>query len=289
MEAEYRTIPGEPGLTRRIREAAARDALGHAVIFSGPGDLEAAAQFTAAAMECEGVDKPCGACPACRKVGRGIHPDVTAVEDPEHKNIAMDVLRDVVADAYNLPNEGRRKIYIFPDCERLDPKAQNLLLKVVEDGPSRVAFLFCARSGAVLLPTLRSRAVEWWLQPPDETAGPGEQAQALARTLCEGGGAELTAYCAGLENSKISREELQALLSEVRDLAAAGLAASYGAAERFPLAGELARSLGRTRLSEAANVLGKFAGLCGYNVGVGHLTGALAVELSELAERAGDV
>lgn len=281
MEAERLTIPGEPGLTRRIREAAARDALGHAVVLSGPGDLEAAARFTAAAMECEGTDRPCGVCPACRKTARGIHPDVTVVEDPEHKNVSMDVLRDVVADAYLLPNEGRRRVYIFPDCEKLDPKAQNLLLKVVEDGPSRAAFLFCARSSAALLPTLRSRTVEWRLQPPAEAEEPGEKARALAETLCGGQGAELTAFCTELENSKITREELRALLSEVRDLLAAGLAASYGAGGS-PLAGELARSMGRARLSAAADVLGRFAGLCSYNVGIGHLTGALAVELSEL-------
>ena len=152
-------IPGEPRLTERLREAAGRDALGHALILSGQGDLAAAARFAAAAMECQGENRPCGLCGPCRKVLRGIHPDVTTVEDPEHKNIAIDVLRDVVADDYTLPNEGRRKIYIIPDCGLLDPKAQNVLLKVVEDGPSHAAFLFCAVNSAALLPTIRSRAV----------------------------------------------------------------------------------------------------------------------------------
>ena len=115
-EQNMPAIPGEPRLTERLREAAGRDALGHALILSGQGDLAAAARFAAAAMECQGENRPCGLCGPCRKVLRGIHPDVTIVEDPEHKNIAIDVLRDVVADAYTLPNEGRRKIYIIPDC-----------------------------------------------------------------------------------------------------------------------------------------------------------------------------
>ena len=143
---ELLTIPREPKLAERIREAANRDALGHAAILSGRGDLPAAARFIAAAFQCRGADKPCGVCPDCRKVGKGIHPDVTAVEDPDHKNIAVDVLRGVVSDASILPNEGRRKVYIFPNCDVLDGKAQNVLLKVVEDGPPHAAFLFCAEN-----------------------------------------------------------------------------------------------------------------------------------------------
>jgi len=281
MAEERLTVPGEPGLSRRIREAAARDALGHAVILSGQGDLETAAQFMAAAMQCQGADKPCGACPACRKVMKGIHPDVTVVRDPEHKNIAVDILRDMVADAYNLPNEGSRKVFIFPDCGLLDPKAQNVLLKVVEDGPSHAAFLFCARSSAVLLPTIRSRTVEWKLSPPQEEAAETDgRAQQLVQLVSASRAADLAAFCTDLENSKIPREELQGLLSDARDLLVEGLAVSCGA-DGGPLAQELARSMGRGRMSAAADVLGGFIRQCNYNVGVGHLAGALAVELAE--------
>ena len=284
MAAEYPAIPGEPDLTRRIREAAARDALGHAVVLSGPGDLEAAARFTAAAMQCQGDGRPCGVCPACRKVVKGVHPDVTVVRDPDHKNIAVDILRDMVADAYNLPNEGNRKIFIFPDCELLDPKAQNVLLKVVEDGPSQAAFLFCARNSAALLSTIRSRAAEWKLSPSQGEAEPDGQARELVRLLCAGRTAETAAFFTDLENSKISREDLQGLLSHVRDLLAEGLAVSYGA-DGGPLARELARSMGRGRMSAAADTLSRAIRQCNYNVGVGHLAGALAVELSGPAGR----
>ena len=281
MAAERLTIPGEPQLSRRIREAAGRDALGHAVILSGQGSLEEAARFTAAAMQCQGADRPCGACPACRKVLRGVHPDVTVVRDPDHKNIAVDILRDMVADAYNLPNEGNRKIFIFPDCGALDPKAQNVLLKVVEDGPPRAAFLFCARNSAALLPTIRSRTVEWKLSPPQEEAAEADEgAQQLARLICAGRAADLAAFCTELENSKISREALQGMLSDARDLLAQALAAGCGV-ESGPLARELAGAMGRVRLSAAADVLGRFINQCNYNVGVGHLAGALAVELSK--------
>lgn len=272
-------IPGEPRLTRRIREAASREALGHAVILSGRGDLTAAARFTAAALQCRGGDKPCGVCPDCRKIGKGIHPDVVTVEDPAHKNISVDVLRGVVSDASVLPNEGKRKVYIFPDCSLLDGKAQNVLLKVVEDGPPHAAFLFCAENSAILLPTIRSRTVEWKMSPPAEEAGADSQAMRLCEVLCGGKAAELASFCAELENSKISREDLKQLLSDTRDLLTAGLAACCGA-DSGPLAVRTAQQMGKYRLAAAVDILGSAVRQCNYNIGVGHLAGALAVELA---------
>ena len=124
--------PEEPAAIR-IREAATRGTLSHALLLTGSGDRMSAACFAAAALECTGEEsRPCGVCPACRKVLAGIHPDVITVRDPDHKNIAVDVVRAIRADAYIRPNEGRRKVYVFPDCALLTEQDQNVLLKVVE-------------------------------------------------------------------------------------------------------------------------------------------------------------
>ena len=269
------TIPGEPALAGRVRQAAARDALPHAVILSGRGDLLRSAPWHSMA-----ADRPCGTCPACRKVLRDIHPDVIQVEDPDHKMISMDVLRQVRSDAYVLPNEGRRKIYLFPDCGRLDGKGQNVLLKVLEEGPPHAAFLFCAANSAVLLQTIRSRAVEWKLSPPVEEAADADGgARALCELLCGGKPADIAGYCAGLENSKMDREALGRLLSDARDLVSRGLAACYGAGAEDELSRRLAREAGRRKLAAWAEILDRFSRQCAYNIGVGHLTGALAAEL----------
>ena len=278
--SEHLTIPEDPRLAQRIRQTAARGALGHAVILSGQGDLPRAARFLAAAMECESPDKPCGQCPACRKVLRDIHPDVITVTDPDHKNLSMEILRQIRTDAYTLPNEGRRKVYIFPDCDVFEPKTQNVFLKVLEEGPSHAAFLFCARNSASLLQTIRSRSVEWKLSPEGETRQTDQSASQLCQLLCQGKAADLTAFCTDLENSKISREELQKLLSDARDTVSRALAACYGSSED-ELAAQMARTMGRKKLAAAADILQTFIRQCGYNIGVGHLTGALAVELSK--------
>lgn len=279
--AHEMTIPADPRLAARISEAAAHGALSHAIILSGQGDLAAAARYTAAAMQCGEAHRPCGQCPACSKVLRGIHPDVICVEDPEHKNISIDVLRSVRADAYIIPNEGRRKVYIFPDCDKLDPKAQNVLLKVVEEGPPHAAFLFCAENSAQLLQTIRSRSVEWKLAPRETGSERRSEAQTLCLLIAERKRADIAAFCADLENSKVSREELQSILSDARDLLAAALAATYGAGSGDNLAVQIGREMGRRRLAAAIEVLQRFIRECGYNIGVGHLTGALSVALEQ--------
>ena len=130
-------------ISRRIREAAANHSLPHAILFSGSGARLEAARLTAAAMECTAAGhRPCGVCDGCRKTLEDIHPDIITVQDPEHKNISVDVIRDIRTDAYIRPNEGTRKIYIFPDCSLLTEADQNVLLKIVEEGPPYEAFLF---------------------------------------------------------------------------------------------------------------------------------------------------
>ena len=141
-----------------------------------------AARYAAAAMECTAESKPCLACPACRKVMQDIHPDVTFVRDAEHKELSIDTVRAMRADAFIRPNEGARKVYIFEDCTILTEKDQNVLLKLVEEGPAYAAFFFCAENPAVLLQTIRSRCVEVKLSPTVEEGGaPDERALELAR------------------------------------------------------------------------------------------------------------
>ena len=95
----------------RLRAAAKRGALSHALIFSGSGDRVSAARYAAAAMECTAESKPCLACPACRKVMQDIHPDVTFVRDAEHKELSIDTVRAMRADAFIRPNEGAQGLH----------------------------------------------------------------------------------------------------------------------------------------------------------------------------------
>lgn len=279
--------PADPAAVR-IREAAGRGALSHALLFTGDGDLTAAAQYAAAALECQGEGtRPCGVCPACRKVFSGIHPDVATVQDAAHKNLSVDVVRAVRADAYVRPNEGRRKVYIFPECALLTEQDQNVLLKIVEEGPPYAAFFFCAENSAAVLRTLRSRCVE--LRPgsaaPRTDGALPEAAEQLCRRLGSkkrGGAAELTVR---LERKRTTREELAVLLEGCREVFAAALLLPYGqqpAENLRELSSFLAKNLTKAQIVRTIEVLQKYRGECAYNVGSNHVLGALAVELEDI-------
>ena len=267
----------------RIREAATRGTQSHALLFTGSGDREEAARYAAAVMECTAETRPCGVCEGCRKVRGGVHPDVITVRDPDHKNIAVDVVRQIRADAYIRPNEGQRKVYLFPDCALLTEQDQNVLLKIVEEGPPYAAFLFCAENGASVLQTLRSRCVELKLRPAAAKAGENpEMAEALCRAVGShrsGAAAELAVR---LEKKRMTREELAAMLDQSRNAFASALLLLYGQqplSEEREIAPFLAKNLTKTQIMRTIELLQKYRAECAYNVGPGHVLGALAVEL----------
>ena len=273
-------------IARRIREAASRGTLSHALLFSGSGDLGAAAQYAAAAMECQSGQKPCGTCSACRKVFSAIHPDVITVRDEAHKNLSVDTIRQIRSDAYIRPNEGSRKVYIFPDCTILTEQDQNVLLKIVEEGPPYAAFLFCAENASVVLQTLRSRCVELKLHPAE--TGEKESSEAgveLCRLLAAGKKGSAAELMVRLEKKRLDRDGLAAMLDQARTILAAALLAQYGKAPEGPeaaLAAQLGKRLTKQRIMGTIELLQTYRGACAYNVGVSHVLGALAVESEEI-------
>lgn len=281
------TVFAQTNTAQRLREAAARGMLSHALIFSGPGERTAAARYAAAAMECTaGGERPCLACPDCRKVIRGIHPDVVFVRDEEHAEISVDVVRRARADAFIRPNEGARKIYIFEDCSLLTEKDQNVLLKTVEEGPAYAAFFFCTENAAALLQTIRSRCVEVKTAPVQQDEGAGlPQAIELARVIAAGSAARRAAFFVSLEREKIKRDALGALFEQTRLLFSAALLSLYGEApaeNEREIAALISKSLTKPQILGTIDLLRAYRSHCTYNVGTGAALGGFAVELEEL-------
>lgn len=269
---------------RSVRSAARRGQLSHAVILTGEGDKPSAARFIAAAHLCRGEgERPCLRCNACRKVMEGIHPDVTEVKDADRKELAVDTVRALRQDVYIRPNEGERKVYLFTDCAQLNERDQNVLLKIVEEGPPYAAFVFCADTLHALLPTIRSRCVELRLDGGEEKPGEDEAAAALCRILAKRDALALTGHLTALENRRVKREQLLAMTEGAWQITAEALLAKCGKPGGCGDAAQaLCRAFDRRQLQALTALFRRYAGECQYNVGAGHVLGALNAELIAL-------
>ena len=280
-----RVLPENSTLERTVRRAAEQGRLSHAIVLSGDGGLTDAARFIAAAHVCEGTDRPCLRCRHCRKVLEGIHPDVSVIRDTEHRELTVDAVRALRQDVYIRPNEAARKVYIIADSRQLNERDQNVLLKIVEEGPPYAAFIFCTDSPAALLETVRSRCVLLKCDAPAPDALPPE-AEQLCRAFARGKLLPVTTYLVSLENRRMKREELRDVLRGAWCAAAEALLLQMGKAVPDPACGETAQALAggldRRRLYGLTALLEKYSGECVYNVGAGHVLGALAVEWEEL-------
>jgi DNA polymerase III subunit delta' len=122
---------------------------------SGKG---AVALAMAAALECtEQPGQGCGRCRACARVMRGSFPDVHRIE-AEGTFIRVEVVREeVIPEASRSPYEGPFKVFIFYEAERMNPSAQNALLKTLEEPVPDTVFILLTDQEEELLETIRSR------------------------------------------------------------------------------------------------------------------------------------
>jgi len=150
----------------------------HAYLFEGPAGVgkELAARALAAQLLCEddqrAVDAdPCGRCPACRVFAAGNHPDFHLIHRGLHKLhpepkirrqkglfLVIDVVRHFLIEPATMkPTQGRRRVFVIRDAERMNDEAQNALLKTLEEPPGTACLILVTSSADRLLPTIRSR------------------------------------------------------------------------------------------------------------------------------------
>ena len=266
---------------KAIRAAAQNGRLSHAVILTGEGDKVQAARYIAAAHLCRADSgRPCLQCNACRKVLDRIHPDVTEVQDSERKELPVETIRALRQDAYIRPNEGERKVYLFTDCAQLNERDQNVLLKIVEEGPPYAAFVFCADAVHALLPTIRSRCVELRMDAPPLDAEEGEAAAELCRVIARREPLALTAHLTALENRRLKREQLLPMVEGAWQISADALLSRCGKPGACGEAADmLRRAFDRRQLQKLTDLFRRYCDECQYNVGVGHVLGALGADL----------
>lgn len=141
----------------RLRKAAASDQLANAYLFTGPegiGKKLVAFQFASELL-------------ASEKVFNSTHPDVqfiTVLEDK--KDISIEQLREMSAGVQMHPMEGRYKIVIIDNAERMNASAANSVLKILEEPPRATHFFLITSRPHMLLPTILSRCQKIAFSPP---------------------------------------------------------------------------------------------------------------------------
>ena len=99
----------------------------------------------------------CGECASCRRIARGVHPDVITVEPGESGSIKIEQLRDVIDRSQYRPFEGRKRVVIIDEADAAGADAQSALLKTLEEPPSASVFILISSIPDALLPTVLSR------------------------------------------------------------------------------------------------------------------------------------
>lgn len=164
----FNDIEGHDRPLSILKRALANTTLAHAYLFSGQGGIgkKLTALALAAAVNCRqsGPAEACGACPSCRKVASGGHPDVHLLV-PDGDEIKIDQIRGVQADLALRPFEGAKKTLIMDGAESMNPAASNAFLKTLEEPPGDALIILVTPTPQGLLPTIRSRCQELRFQP----------------------------------------------------------------------------------------------------------------------------
>ncbi|MFB4352825.1 DNA polymerase III subunit gamma and tau [Microbacterium sp. LS_15] len=152
---------GQSQVTEPLMTALRGDRVGHAYLFSGPRGCgkTTSARILARCLNCaEGpTDVPCGTCPSCVELSRagGGSLDVVEIDAASHNGV--DDARDLRERATFAPSRDRYKIFILDEAHMVTPQGFNALLKLVEEPPPHVKFIFATTEPEKVLGTIRSR------------------------------------------------------------------------------------------------------------------------------------
>jgi DNA polymerase-3 subunit gamma/tau len=156
---DFDDVVGQEGVVRTLKNAIASDQVRQAYLFAGPRGTgkTSMARILAKALNCvQGpTPTPDKVCNACVTIANGTSLDVVEMDAASQRGI--DDIREIRERVVLQPAEGRYKVYILDEAHQLTDAAWNALLKVIEEPPPHLVFVFCTTDIAKVLPTVRSR------------------------------------------------------------------------------------------------------------------------------------
>jgi DNA polymerase-3 subunit gamma/tau len=156
---DFDDVVGQEAVVRTLRNAIELDQLRQAYLFAGPRGTgkTSMARILAKALNCAAgpTATPDKVCNACVSIANGTSLDVVEMDAASQRGI--DDIREIRERVILQPAEGRYKVYILDEAHQLTDAAWNALLKLIEEPPPHLVFVFCTTDLAKVLPTVRSR------------------------------------------------------------------------------------------------------------------------------------
>ena len=230
----FAELIGQAQVTAPLMTALRTDRVNHAYLFSGPRGCgkTTSARILARCLNCaEGpTDTPCGKCPSCVELSRDGSGSLDVVEIDAASHNGVDDARDLRERAIFAPARDRYKIFILDEAHMVTPQGFNALLKIVEEPPAHVKFIFATTEPDKVIGTIRSRTHHYpfRLVPPAQMLEYLEQLCAsekvdvapgvLSLVVRSGGGSVrdslslLDQLIAGSEGGKVEYDRAAALL-----------------------------------------------------------------------------
>jgi DNA polymerase III subunit gamma/tau len=164
----FEEVVGQEAVVRTLKNAISSEQVRQAYLFAGPRGTgkTSMARILAKSLNCvKGPTvEPDGTCHACRTIASGTALDVIEMDAASQRGI--DDVREIRDRAILQPVEGRYKVYILDEAHQLTDAAWQALLKLIEEPPPHLVFVFCTTDLSKVLPTVRSRCQTFVFQRP---------------------------------------------------------------------------------------------------------------------------